>query len=87
MVTQQRRKNWEDNFDIIEKDFDRACQWWHKNKSCDCDSEEKGEWCEHFDKLLGKTMGKRILESWKELTSMQDEQLEDMEKLVKHNAK
>ena len=64
MSLELREERWKKNFDKIEEDYDYLVEWWEKNKSCPCDSEENGIFCKHFDKILVKTFGKRVEESF-----------------------
>jgi len=86
MVTEQRRQKWIQHFDEIEKEYDLCVEWWKKYKTCSCDSEEKGEFCDHFEQLVGMSMAVKITDSWIELTAIQKETFDEMKKVIK-NAK
>lgn len=66
MSLERRTAVWEADHDLIEKDFDKIVEWWVKNKSCDCNTEEYDIFCRHFDKIVNATIGKRVDKLWDE---------------------
>jgi len=66
MSLNYRLQKWEADHDLLDRDFDKLVDWWVKNKHCDCDTEEYGMFCEHFDKIVNATLGKKVDQLWNE---------------------
>lgn len=65
-----REERWHKEFDALEDDYVKLVKWWEKNRLCSWNSEEKGIHCKHWDKLVRKTLGKRIDDTWNLKMSM-----------------
>jgi len=81
MSLEYQNERWRKDFDKIEKDYDNLVEWWRKNKSCDCDSEEDDIFCKHYLKLVKKTLGKRIDKSFNEIMHIGFATLYEVKKL------